>query len=230
MKIVLLPGLDGTGNLFSPLIRSLSEFDCEVIALPETGSQDYHSMTKWVLERLPKDDFILVAESFSGPIGAALARESVENMKGIVFVATFLSAPRKVLVGLVRYLPLKLFSFLPPATYFYKLLFLGPNTSADIVDSFTSIIRALPAPLIRARLNSIYSLACTLELCHLPVVYIQASFDKLVPASKVKEFESRFSRIVIRTIEGPHFILQAKPIICAEAIAESAVLLTERSA
>jgi pimeloyl-[acyl-carrier protein] methyl ester esterase len=125
VKLILLPGLDGTGKLFSPLLKVLSKLDCEVIALPETGDQDYRTHTAWVRKRLPEQDFILIAESFSGPIAVALAQDGVENLKGIVFVATFLSAPNKKLIKLARFLPIQFLSSLPWATAFHRAFFLG---------------------------------------------------------------------------------------------------------
>lgn len=62
MKLVFLPGMDGTGNLFSPLFRFLPNFDCQVISLPEVGGQDYVSIKNYVKGRFPVEDFILIAE------------------------------------------------------------------------------------------------------------------------------------------------------------------------
>jgi pimeloyl-ACP methyl ester carboxylesterase len=220
LKLVLLPGLDGTGNLFGPLLRSLSGFDCKIIALPETGDQDYPSITQSILKCLPEENFILIAESFSGPIGAALANECIKNLKGIIFVATFLSAPRKMLLGLARHLPLTYLSLLPLTSYFYKKWFLGSDASRELTDLFQSTVRALPTNLIKARLNSIYALDGSTGSCDLPAMYVKASLDKLVPESKISEFRYRFKHIIVKTVDGPHFILQANPIACAEAISE----------
>ena len=137
--------MDGTGNLFSPILNELSEFNCEVITLPASGPQDYLTITDFVKKRLPKDDFILVAESFSGPIGAALEMSGVENMKGIIFVATFLSAPQKLLLGLARVLPIKFLSSLPLAIILHKALFLGPNASKELLVLFQQTLLSLPS-------------------------------------------------------------------------------------
>lgn len=59
MKLVLLPGMDGTGDLFSPLLQMLSGFQWEVIALPNSGAQDYASIIVYVKQRLPDEDLFL---------------------------------------------------------------------------------------------------------------------------------------------------------------------------
>ena len=196
---------------------------------PETGAQDYASITSFVKERLPEEDFILVAESFSGPIGSALAKEGIDNLKGIIFVATFLSAPSGFLLSVAQLLPLKLLSNLPFAKHFHKALFLGAGASNSLTHLFISTVRSLPSVLIKARLSSMHSLAFSPDQIELPAGYIQASSDKLVPSDKAVEFSNSFNNITIKTIEGPHFILQAKPIECAVVISELAPLLTRQA-
>jgi pimeloyl-[acyl-carrier protein] methyl ester esterase len=215
---VLLPGLDGTGTLFSPLLCALSEMNCEVLSLPKTGSQDYLSIAKNIKSKLPKEDFILVAESFSGPIGATLAKEQIVNLKGIVFVATFLTAPNKLLLAFAKFLPLKLLLKLPFSKFSLKLLFLGSDASNKLVNLFKATISKLPTSLIKARLSSIYSLSHNSQTVDLPTLYIQATLDKLVKPKKIDEFKNNYKNLAIKEVEGPHFILQSRPKQCAEII------------
>ncbi len=225
MKLILLPGLDGTGNLFSPILGELSAFDCTVIPLPETGDQDYRALTAWVRKRLPEQDFILIAESFSGPIAATLAVAGIKNLKGIIFVATFLSVPNKPLIKMARLFPIQFLSSLPLATFFHRVLFLGRGADKELMRLFQLTVRALPSALIKARLTSILSLPLKLEECDLPVVSIRATEDKLVSATKADEFSQFFNYITFRLIDGPHFILQAKPVECSAIISELAQML-----
>jgi len=45
MKLVLLPGLDGTGKLFAPLIEALpSSIDIQVITYPLNKEQSYNEL------------------------------------------------------------------------------------------------------------------------------------------------------------------------------------------
>jgi pimeloyl-ACP methyl ester carboxylesterase len=225
VKLILLPGLDGTGNLFSPILSELSKFDCEVIPLPETGDQDYITLTAWVRKRLPEQDFILIAESFSGPIAAALAVVGIKNLRGIIFVATFLSPPNMQLIKMARALPIKFLSSLPLAAAFHRVLFLGKGADKELVRLFQSTVSALSSALIKARLSSILSLPLKLEVCELPVVYIRATEDRLVSATKVDEFSRFFNNITFEIIDAPHFVLQARPVECAAIIYELAHML-----
>ncbi len=40
MRLVLLPGMNGSSTLFGPLLDALAGIDCQVINLPAKGSQD----------------------------------------------------------------------------------------------------------------------------------------------------------------------------------------------
>lgn len=229
MKLVLLPGLDGTGDLFTPLLDELSMFQCEVIQLPLSGGQDYPSITASVREQLPSEEFILIAESFSGPIAATLAMENIRYLKSVIFVATFLSTPRKPLLMIAQHLPLKLLSTLPFSGFFIRELLLGHNTSNPLIDLFKDTIKALPRSLISHRIQSILSLNANKNRCELQVAYLQASSDKLVPANKALEFQRRFNNITIKTVKGSHLILQANPSECAVVISELVSVLTKRT-
>lgn len=44
-----------------------------------------------------------------------------------------------------------------------------------------------------------------------PAHYIRASQDRLVPASAASWFKQRFKQCEVEEIDGPHFLLQAKP-------------------
>ena len=220
MKIVLLPGMDGTGKLFAPLLAVLSGFDCDVIKLPGTGPQDYQSITERVMSKLPSRDFILIAESFSGPIGLALASKQLPHLKGIIFVATFLSPPNRLLLTLAPFLPLKSLSSLPFSNYFHKALFLGADANDELLECFQSIVKSLPGALIKQRLRTMAGLKYQPQTINLPVLYIQALADHLVGKDKVREFQNTFQDLSVREIDGPHFILQANS-------SESSLAITE---
>jgi len=44
-----------------------------------------------------------------------------------------------------------------------------------------------------------------------PAIYLQATEDKLVPSSSARWFEKRFKNIHVERLEGPHFLLLARP-------------------
>ncbi len=218
MRKVLLPGMDGTGKLFDPLLPFLDIESTTIISYPDTGKQDYDTLVEYVKSKLPNEEFMLVAESFSGPIGVALAKSNIPNLKAIVFVATFLSTPRRSLLNLANYLPIKASSKLPFAPAIIRQFMFGLGADKEIIGQFQKILDELPSETLKQRLLAIQSLSPSIGNIDLPAVYIRAEEDKLVPFSKCLEFNALFRNFSIKTIKGPHFILQTNPQECAEVI------------
>ena len=54
----------------------------------------------------------------------------------------------------------------------------------------------------------------------MPCLYLQASADRLVPASAAEWFRGRFERFTLERIDGPHFLLQTRFRECAQSISE----------
>lgn len=218
MKIVLLPGLDGSGKLFEPILPFLDTDNTTVIPLPNSGAQDYETLKEYVKDKLPNEDYILVAESFSGPIGVLLAKEGLDNLKAIVFVATFLTPPNKFLLNFCKMLPINKLTKLPFSSLFLKIFILGYSTDKKDVLRFKKVIDSVPLQIIQKRLNTISTLSMLEVKVDLPSVYIRADSDKLVPSNKCDEFLRYFSKMMVKTVKGPHFILQANPSDCASII------------
>ncbi len=218
MKIILLPGLDGTGLFFTPLLSFLDKEKTQVISLPLSADQSYEALTDHVRSQLPKDDFILIAESFSGPIGVYLAKTQLTNLKAIVFVATFMSPPSKFLLKVFSNFPLQLIFTLPFSSFFLRRILLGNNASEDSLKYFRRVLLSVPRRVIRQRLQSIDRLKTSAFRSNIPTYYIRATDDRLVPAKKLEEFQDTFKEIRLEAMKGPHFILQNCAEKCAELI------------
>lgn len=80
---------------------------------------------------LPSDEpFVLVGESFSGPIAISLAASSLPQLKGLVLCCTFVRNPRPLFSGLHR-----LVQFLPVArlpVHVLSFLLLGNFTTGAL--------------------------------------------------------------------------------------------------
>ena len=220
MRLVLLPGLDGTGNLFKPFIKALpSNIDITIIRYATLEEQTYDELLDIVIAQLPEEDYVLVGESFSGYIAYQIALKQPKFLKEVVFVASFLSNPRPLALSVTHYLPSKLlFSFSPP-TLFIKTFMLGFGAKKSIIKLFVESLKEVSAKLISFRLEEVNKLQTTLEKSNLKAMYIQADNDYLVPFHAVDDFKRCFSQLRVARVRGPHFILQAKPIECAEVVA-----------
>ena len=95
-RLVILPGLDGTASLrhaFTSIIAP--HFTAvDLIAYPSDIALDYAELQTWVRDRLPADgNFVLLGESFSGPIAIRLAGERPRELVAMVLAATFATPP-----------------------------------------------------------------------------------------------------------------------------------------
>lgn len=217
MKLVLLPGMDGTGRLFGPLLSCLHH-DAVIIPLPQGYEQDYDSLSEWLYPLLPDEDFVLLAESFSGPLGARVAADPPASLRGIIFVATFLSPPHPLLLQMVRRLPLSGLARLPLSSRAMRGLFLGWDASAEMLAAFRALVTELPDLLLQQRIAAMQQSGPLRFTSNLPALYIRASRDRLVPGNRWCEYASLFSDLSLTEVNGPHFVLQSRPGECAAAI------------
>ena len=219
MKIVLLPGLDGTGDLFKPFIEALpNELDPLVISYPSNTKLSYQQLTELVISQLPAEKFILVGESFSGYIVHQVALRKPKNLKSVIFVAAFLESPRPFLLGLSSWLPRSLLLSMPIPSYVVETFLLGLEANKNMVDLLKKSIEKVSPNILSYRLKEIARLRNNHQSCEIKATYIQATDDKLVPKRCVESFRNTFNNISVIQIEGPHFILQINPLACAEVV------------
>jgi hypothetical protein len=73
--LVLFPGMDGTGLMLEPLLPFLDGIEPQVVRYPAELTS-YPDCQAFARTRLPRDrPFLLLGESFSGPIALALVAE-----------------------------------------------------------------------------------------------------------------------------------------------------------
>ena len=108
MTVLLLPGMDGTGRLFKPFVKLLPQrVGVRIIKYPVDVYLNYEQLAGRVRNELPAGEpFIIVAESYSGPIALTLAAQPVGDLLAVVLVSSFVSRPLGVFGGWVARLPL----------------------------------------------------------------------------------------------------------------------------
>ncbi len=226
MKLVLLPGLDGTGDLFKPFTEVLpSSIIVQVIDYDLKNKQSYNDLVKYVISSLPKEDFILLAESFSGPIAYQIALRKPRQLKSLILVATFLENPRPLLL---KFIPNSRIFSLPIPTLIIKLFFLGFSAKTEIIDLFKTTIKKVSPNVIVYRLKEIAQLKTLDKSFELRTTYIQASNDKLVLNKSLRSWQKICKNINVFQVNGNHFILQTSPIRCAEIITEEVRLIASK--
>jgi pimeloyl-ACP methyl ester carboxylesterase len=220
--LLLLPGLDGTGRVFEPLLTHLpAEIETEVVRYPDDRPISFQEHVAIARSKFPKKRaFVLLAESFSGPIGLQILAEPPNNLVGVIFVATFASYPSLFLLDVGRYLPqkplLKLFS----TTLLSRLFCLG-GAPKEAVKLFQSILRSVDLKVLSNRLQILAELPPPPEMNFSgPSLYIQATGDRLVSSRAVDPLQRLLPQLQVEKLRGPHIILLAKPEAGASLISD----------
>ena len=216
MKLVLLPGLDGTGELFSALIKLLpNTIDVQIITYDSNKEQSYKELIQYVKSNLPQEEFILLAESFSGPIAYQIALAQPKQLKALILVATFLESPRPFLLKFIPRSSIFVFSI---PTILTRIFFLGFSVKIEVIELFNKVIKTVSPNVIVYRLKEISKLKFSNQSVSLKTIYIQASNDKLVPSKSLNNWQKVCNDISVFQVKGEHLILQANPMKCAEII------------
>jgi pimeloyl-[acyl-carrier protein] methyl ester esterase len=220
LTLVLLPGMDGTGELFAPFINKLdARFRTQVIQYPLGEPLDYCALEAFVRSRLPlTEHFALLGESFSGPIAISIASLPPPNLIATILCCTFASNPQPRLALLRR-----LFSFAHPKMFPVSLvaaLLLGVHSTPQLRAALASALSKVTASVFRTRLRAILEVNVTAELGRIqaPVLYLQALKDRLVPAEAAAEVVRVNLKIQIARIDAPHCLLQVCPDAAITAI------------
>lgn len=222
---MLLPGLDGTGDLFDPFIEALaSDVPSTVVRYTSPPLSRYSDCQAAVLTRLPNDDlpYLLIGESFSGPIAVSIAAAQPRGLCGLVLAGSFVSSPRHTLTWLspcIQFFP----THNAPgwiSDFFLLGRFASPQLRRRIFDAMAQV-----APdVVRARLREIALTDVSDELRRIavPMLYLRATDDRLVPRSSAERIERLLPRVRILEIEAPHLMLQCAPRECALAVSSFA--------
>lgn len=224
MKLVLLPGMDGTGILFEPLIRALPKNLSPIVqAYPGDVPLSYEELLPHVQSALPMaEPFILLAESFSGPPALRIAATNPPGLKGVILCASFIYNPTRFPKSCRRLIQPFVFGRWP-AWLGARALVAGYSKPAvfELVQRAHKLVT--PAVLAaRARAITVVNAEDALAACRLPILYIAGSRDRLVPKRNPTRIQCVNPGVKIVTLPAPHLVLQNAPEAAAKVIAQFA--------
>ena len=216
---VLLPGLDGTGEQFAPLVDALSPDVPTVVVRYPNAPLNHDALQQIAASSLPRDGkYIVLGESFSGPVAMSLAAQSPRGLLGCILCASFVRTPRRILRLALPFLGLMPPQRVPSA--FSDFLVIGRFSTPALCQMQLEARRSVSPETLVARLKAIarVDVSDKLRAIALPTLYMRATEDRLVPRSAGNYFArlARAGRVV--DLEGPHFLLQARPTLAAAEI------------
>lgn len=216
MKLILLPGMDGTGDLFKSLLEVLpAHITYQVIPLSD-DCLNYSEQACQIAEQIGTDEVIIFAESFSGKIAYELCKLKL-NIKHIIFAASFINRPSSI-SKFANLLPANLIKKkLVPNQVLSKVFFDSYNFPKKVLAVFESINK-VSSKALNHRLKLISTLTEPSDRFDIDASYIQPSNDSFVNVDCIRPFQSSFRDLEVINVSGGHFIAQSNPIKCSQVI------------
>lgn len=178
-----------------------------IAAYPLTIENRYESLLAALQAQVPDAQrLVILGESFGGPLAIRLAEALGTRAERLILCATFARAFFRSINGLRHMLP---WSALP------KLLTLpGARTLAhQVVDpGFLQALSEVPVKRLRERLDAAATVDARSALArvHVPIDYVQAVPDWLVPPSCLSEITAIAPATRVHRLAGTHFLLQQR--------------------
>jgi pimeloyl-ACP methyl ester carboxylesterase len=218
--LVLLPGLDGTGKLFAEFVRAVSpRVECVVVAYPEDQPMGYGELEGLVVSALPKDrPFVLLGESFSGPLAIRIAAMAPAGLAGLILCVTFAKNPYPSLSwarSLAAYLPIK---GLP--RWVRAPLMWGSVSPSGAPSQVERAMSGVSAAVIRCRIAELLTVdeTAALRQIRVPTLVLRAVGDRVVSRRATQVILKNSPEAKTVEINGPHLLLQTRATECAEVV------------
>ncbi|TNG01575.1 MAG: hypothetical protein EP297_02155 [Gammaproteobacteria bacterium] len=219
MHLFLLPGIDGTGDLFAPLQDSLGSYATTTVVRykKEKSFDDY---VESVASFLPEENAVLIAESFSGPVALALLERYPSRIKCAVLSATFAISPFRGLTKIAKYVPTIFFTPNPMRLQMIKAFSLSKQPDKQLLNLVKRVIHSNTPDIVKQRLVvlSTIDMRSTLPKITRPVLYLKAAQDKIVGNELSNMLVRGLPDVEVCEIDGPHMLLQTCPDECTHEI------------
>jgi pimeloyl-[acyl-carrier protein] methyl ester esterase len=213
IKLVLLPGMDGTGLFFADFAAAMPpEFKPLVVKYPNDPTLGYPELEALVRAALPQDrPFILLGESFSGPIAISIAASSPPGLHGLILCCTFARSPHPLLpfaTAVIRPLP----AARVPAFIQHRKLF-GRFDSPSLRAQLSEVRGLVSANTLKSRLEAVAHIDVSDKLGRVavPILYLRAKRDRVVSGASGDYIKKIRPDVEIADLDAPHLLLQTVP-------------------
>ena len=225
IKLVLLPGMDGTGELFRDFVAALPEgTETAVAHYPGDRRLRYPALMEFVRAAAAtisaaNESFYLVAESFSTPLAIQYAATNPPNLKGLILCAGFCTSPlqgwrRTLAFGLAQFI-----FWLPLPGFWVEMFLAGPDAPRALVTAVKAAASWVEPEVMAGRVRDVLTCDVRAELARIsvPILYLQAAQDQLVSPACLTEAQ-RIKPEETIVVDGPHLLMQREPKLCADVV------------
>jgi pimeloyl-ACP methyl ester carboxylesterase len=219
-SLVLLPGLDGSGLLFRPLVAALpATITPVVLQYPGKRRLNYEELLPLVLNAIPPSDpFVVLGESFSGPLAVMVAARRPKNLIGLILCASFVTAPWPMIAPAVSVLAhTPIFRLYKPYKRLRRRLL---GYSKEDLALRRQMDRLIHPKVIAHRVNTVFQTDVreSLRSCNIPMLYLKGNADWVVPAWNHRVIQRVYPQMQSVSFACSHMVLQQQPSQAAQAI------------
>lgn len=214
MKLLLLPGMEGSGKLFDPLLRALdSSIEPHVVGYPTNIEQSYENLLTRI--PLPTGDFAVLGESFSGPLAIRIAAAHPERVHAVILAGSFVRNPSRMPRFAGPVIADWLFA---PRLQRIALWLSGACRAAraQILEAMATV----PPEAMVARTRTVLAVDVRRDLRRVsaPILYLRGKHDLVVTLRSFREIQAIAPTTKLIELDANHFVLQQRPAEAAHAI------------
>lgn len=216
--VVLLPGLHGSTALYDVFVALAPPWArCRPLPLPTLGDQGFDGLASTLEAELRRlEGFVLVAESFSGPVAVRLLARLGERVALLALCNPLVELSLTLPVGLAA--SAASWREMPSAAAAAVLADGDRALGKAALDG----IRALPKEVLEARLTAAFA-ARSEEITPLlapPLLAILGSRDRLVSPDWTRALLADVPFATVVELDAPHLVVQTKPAEVWDAITD----------
>jgi pimeloyl-ACP methyl ester carboxylesterase len=191
----------------------------QVVSYPPDIPLGYDELEPLVRAALPtRGRFVILGESFSGPIAIRIAAHPPPALVGLILCVTFASNPYPHLAwarGLAALLPLK---SLP--RWLRAPLMWGSASPSKAPRQSERAMAGVDAAVIRRRIAALLSVDETAALAKIsvPTLVLCATGDRVISKAASMRLMHGIRHAQRLDVDGPHLLLKTRPKECAAAV------------
>lgn len=218
----VLPGLDGTTRMLDGFVRDARAAgfdDAAAVGYPTDRALDAAGLDAFARERLPTDrPFVLLGESFSGPVALRIAADPPPGLRALVLSASFAANPVPILRA---FAPLTSFAPVPAPMPLLSWALLGRWSTPSIRAALRDALAEVSPDVLRSRAALALRIDArgALPRIAVPTLYLRANQDRLMHPSAGRRILRGIPHATLHALDGPHLLLQTRGEACATRIA-----------
>ena len=213
VRLLLLPGLDGTEAFFGPLLERLPPWILpQVLCYPASGPNGYEDLYPLAeLALAGPGPCVVLGWSFGGPLALMLAHRQPSRVAGLILCSSFVLPP------IPRLAPFR-FALVAPVVAAIRALRRTRMLNPGIGDPALRRAKALTWRRVssrtlaaRARAALAVDARSALAGCVQPLLYLRAVQDEIIPRRSLEVIRAVAPHTRVAELEAPHLALFTHP-------------------